>query len=294
MTTAVTDLDHAALQAACALAGFSSSSPRLLHRHATSIYLLESVPVVVRITAGDERWDRARTAVTVARWLSEQGFPATAPAEVDQPVEVDERTVTFWRYYPQEGRAAPSAEHLGALLRELHRLPAPPVVLQPYPPLQSLGEVLDSATSLGEVDRVWLRQRRTELLGAYQALESELGTGFVHGDAYPGNTLWDCERVILGDWDEVAHAPRELDLANTHRGARTGRPAAECEAFSVAYGWDVTRWSGYSVLREMRDLHTLAAYIRRSERGDSAAIEELRHRLRTLRQHDPEARWHQR
>lgn len=118
-----------------------------------------------------------------------------------------------------------------------------------------------------------------------------LGEGFIHGDAYPCNMLWDGDHAVLGDWDEVAHGPRELDLVNTHQGARFGRDLAERKAFTAAYGWDVTSWSGFPTLRAMRDLHTLAVYIERSDSGDALAATELQHRLTTLRHGDAMARW---
>ncbi|MEV4927880.1 phosphotransferase family protein [Streptomyces roseoverticillatus] len=66
----------------------------------------------------------------------------------------------------------------------------------------------------------------------------------MHGDAYPGNTLWDGESVRLGDWDEAATGPRELDLANTHQGARFGRTPAAIDAFTSAYGHSPWRLAG--------------------------------------------------
>lgn len=228
----------------------------------------------------------------IAEWLLSHNFPTVSPIEVDQPVEVDDRTVTFWRYYPQHHRPAPSAAHLGGLLRELHAIPeAPPVPLEPYQPLVSLGRELASTTSLDADDRNWLQRRRTDLVDAFQDFRSELGSGLIHGDAYPGNTLWDGDQVILGDWDEVAYGPRELDLTNTHQGARFGRSTIERDQFTAAYGWDVTNWPGYSLYCEIRDLHTLAAYLRRSEQ-DAVAAKELQYRVRTLRTADRAARWH--
>jgi len=289
VTTAATD--HAIVQAACTQAGLDSSTATPLHRHATSVWLLRDRGVVVRVDrSANQR--RAELAVTVTRWLLEQGFPAIEPLAVDQPVAIDGAVVTFWRYYPQNNRAAPGAGALGALLRRLHELPQPPVHLDDYVPLAHLGRALESDLSLPDEDRTWLANRRLQLLTAYGPLDSALGVGFIHGDAYPGNTLWDGQFVRLGDWDEVARGPRELDLVNTHQGARFGRSAEERQAFTDAYGWDVTTWPGYPILREMRDLHTLGAFSERAARGDDVAVAELRRRVATLRAGDANSRWH--
>jgi aminoglycoside phosphotransferase (APT) family kinase protein len=269
-----------------------SSSLSALHHHATAVYVLTSLDVVVRVSRGEDR-RHARSAIATASWLAEQDVPVTAPVRLDQPVEVEDVAVTFWRYYPQEpDRPRPGAGALGSILRQLHELPAPPLELPRYQPLTRLGAVLAGPTRLAEADHVWLDQRRQELLAQYSQLNSTLGEGFIHGDAYPGNTLWARDRVILGDWDEVATGPRELDLINTHQGARMGRSQAERDAFTAAYGWDVTTWDGYPTLRAMRDLHTLAAFIERGAAGDQAAADEVEHRIRTLRIGDTDARWH--
>ena len=68
--------------------------------------------------------------------------------------------------------------------------------------------------------------------------------------------------------------------------------AAERRAFTDAYGWDVTAWPGYPLLREMRDLHTLGAFIDRAARGDARASAELRHRVASLRTGDSVCLWH--
>jgi hypothetical protein len=289
VTTAVTD--DAILHAACARAGLDSSSAAPLHRHATSVWLLRDLDVVVRIDHSGNQ-GRADRAVTVTRWLVSQDFLATEPIDVDQPVDVDSTPVTFWRHYPQDGRPAPGAGALGALLRQLHVLPKPPVTLDDYEPLTHLGNALQADLPLPDDDRTWLAERRLQLLDAYDLLDSSLGVGFVHGDAYPGNTLWDGRLVRLGDWDEIARGPRELDLVNTHQGARFGRSAAERQAFTDAYGWDVTAWPGFPVLRDMRDLHTLGAFLERAAHGDQGAIAELRHRVDILRVGSSEVQWH--
>jgi aminoglycoside phosphotransferase len=291
MTTTTT---LAVLHEACSRTGLDASEAVPLHQHAATLYLFETERIVVRLNHdGDDR-RRARTVVELTRWLTQQDFPSVAPADVDQPLDVDDYTVTLWRYYPQNDRPKPTADHLGAMLRKLHGLSMPPVELSPYQPLKNLGDTVVTSTSLSDRDREWLLTRRTELLGEYQRLDFPLGYGWIHGDAYPGNTLWDGTRALLGDWDEVGTGPRELDLVNTHQGVRFGRPQAERDAFTAAYGYDVTAWPGFPVLREMRDLHTLGSYMRLADAGNGRAAIELGFRLDTLKRGDADAQWNAR
>jgi len=283
----------AVLHEACSRTGLDASDAVPLHQHAATLYLFETERIVVRLNHdGDDR-RRARTVVELTRWLTQQDFPSVAPADVDQPLDVDDYTVTLWRYYPQHDRPKPTADHLGAL-RKLHALPTPPIELSPYQPLKNLGDTVVTSTSLSARDREWLLTRRTELLGEYQRLDFPLGYGWIHGNAYPGNTLWDGTRALLGDWDEVGTGPRELDLVNTHQGARFGRPQAQRDAFTAAYGYDVTAWPGFPVLREMRDLHTLGSYMRLADDGNERAAIELGFRLDTLKRGDADAHWNAR
>lgn len=280
-----------AARSACSTVDLDSASLEVLHHHATPVYLLTALDVVVRVSRGEDR-QRAAHSVALAGWLAKRGVPVTEPAPVRQPVEVDDVAVTFWRYYPQSDRPKPGAAALGEILRRIHQLPTPPVDLPAYQPLTRLGAVLAHPSWLPADDHAWLAQRHQELLTQYAELPSALGVGFIHGDAYPGNTLWDRDRVILGDWDEAATGPRELDLVNTHQGARMGRSQAERDAFTAAYGWDVTTWAGWPTLRAMRDLHTLAAFIQRGNAGDQAAAAEVEYRVRTLRARASDARWY--
>jgi aminoglycoside phosphotransferase (APT) family kinase protein len=286
--------DDSILHVACTRVGLNPSAARLLHQHATGIWLLPADQTVARISRSSDDRGRIARAVTVTRWLAAQGFPVTMPADVDQPIEVNSACVTFWRYYPQGDRPTPGAAALGRLLRQLHELPQPPVTLDDYVPLVRLGNALTSNPPLADDDLAWLAEHRIRLVVAYRELHSQLGVGWIHGDAYPGNTLWNGEQVILGDWDEIARGPRELDLINTHQGVRMGRSDVERRAFTSAYGWDVTAWPGFLVLRQLRDLHTLGAYIERASHDDSIAIDELNHRIRTLRANDTTARWNAR
>jgi aminoglycoside phosphotransferase (APT) family kinase protein len=286
-----TSLEDAVLHDAVRAVGLTAQDARYLHHHATTVYLLPTEQVIARINRGNEADKAAERAVAITRWLCTHGFPATAPTDVEQPVHLGEHVVTFWRYYPQDQRTQPEPFHLGALLRKLHRLPPPPVALPIYQPLATFTDTVEASTSLPGDDRAWLLAESRALLDAYNQLDFPLGTGHIHGDAYPGNLLWNEHQALLADWDETAIGPRELDLANTYQGVRFGRTADQLRAFTEAYDYDVTAWAGFPTLRKMRDLHTLGSYIRLADSKNEHAAKQLRHRIKTLRQGDTSALW---
>jgi hypothetical protein len=279
------------LQQACQSIGLPADDAKPLRQHATNVYLLPAEQVVVRVAHSGSSAVTAERAVQVTSWLCAQGFPATEPINVPQPINTGEHTVTFWRYYPQGDRPTPEPWRLGALLRDLHQFPAPQITLPPYEPLARFASIVEHSTGLPPDDRIWLLDERQRLLDAYQRLDFPLGYGLIHGDAYPGNLLWRGSTAILGDWDELANGPRELDLANTHQGVRFGRSAEQLKQFSQAYGYNLTSWDGSPILFGLRDLHTLVSYVRLAERGDLAATAELRWRIDTLRAGQKTARW---
>ncbi|MGW2998722.1 phosphotransferase [Streptomyces sp. NPDC001155] len=255
------------------------------------MFLLADEGLVVRVSSASQR-QRLETAVSLTRWLVANNFPVTEPADIPQPVANDPYIVTFWHHYPQpEDGGPPPASRLGGLIRDLHSLPTPPIPLPPYQPLTAFKRAVEASTCLQPSQRDWLEARREELLDAYGGLDFPLGHGHIHGDAYPGNTLWGHRDVILGDWDEAAIGPREIDLANTFQGVRFGRTTAELDEFSLSYGYDVRQWHGLPVLCAIRDLHTLGSFIHRADRGDAAAWQQLSYRIETLRSLDGQARW---
>ncbi|MFE7130808.1 phosphotransferase [Streptomyces sp. NPDC057638] len=287
MTTMRTS-PHTAVHDARRQLGLPTGEVVPLRTHATDVYLLPEQHIVARVRPSAQADEAIRT-WALLRWLHDHGFPAAQP--VGEPVQSPDHIVTFWVHYPQPP-APPPASALGALLRELHSLPSPPVELPEYQPLTHLTDALNRSNAVAEDQRAWLTAAIEETLHAYRELDTPLGHGLVHGDAYPGNTLRDGTIVRLGDWDEAATGPRELDLANTIQGGfRFGRTQAEIDAFTHAYGHDPRTWPGLNVLIGMRDLHTLGAFIRRADRGDTHAARELHHRLHTLRTGHHTARW---
>ena len=289
---------------ACAQVGVPARHCRRLRHFANAVYLLEDVPLVIRVGYGDGAFDRAERAVVVANWLAQQGFPASEPAVVpidSQPVRPAapwEVAVTFWRYYPQPARASSvDFEVLGQVAGRLHGVnAAPPVSLPRFTPLHSIRQAVEHAlAAAGTIDQSglrWLSGRIDSLLDEYQHLEFPLGMGLIHADMYVGNLLWSAgrTRAVLGDWDSVCIGPREIDLAPAFTATRFGLEVASVDQFALTYGYDLRKWSGYPTLRAIREVSTLTALVRLAP-TDQPSANELRHRLTTLRASDSHAIW---
>src|SRR5215470_844701 len=284
--------DHrlAHLVAACRQAGLDPAGAVLLRYHVNAVYHLPHADAVARM-GPLKRLEQARRGVHVTRWLSARGFPATAPLDVEQAVQIDDYVVTFWRYYDHTRHHPPPSE-LARLLRQLHSFALPPYPLPTYEPLESFFDELNThgpnVLSVFEYD--FLHEQAQALRRAYADLVSVLGRGLIHGDARVGNMLWDADAVVLGDWDSVSLGPRELDPVITYQGTRYGRSQADLDDFSQAYGWDIRTWPGYTTLRDIRDLQTLSAPLRLAVDRPQVA-DELHHRIRGLRAKDYEQQW---
>ncbi len=288
-----------ALERACAERGLSPVGARLIHRYSNAVYLLPAEQAVARVTTGAAH--RAHAVHEVAGWLvNEAGVAATAPLRDVPPVAVDSSTtVSFWVYYPQpDTKASPTSTHLARTLRSLHAVTEVPFELEPWRPLVSLSAALhDPAAThnLSGNDLDWLQGRVEEVRAQVMALDSPLGHGLIHGDAWAGNLLWHSaagpDAVVLGDWDWVSVGPREVDLIPTwHAAIRYGRGNEWADAFANIYGYDLAAWSGFSTLLAMRDLVQLTGPLRRAgDRPEFAAV--LQQRLEGIRSGDVRATW---
>ncbi|MGH2881821.1 MAG: phosphotransferase [Solirubrobacteraceae bacterium] len=245
-------------------------------------------------TATAAQTDRAHKVVTVCRWLATHTGPSLTPADLPQPVFAAGAVATVWPYLPRSHPPTPAA--LGATLRDLHAITAPPPPLPAYQPLIRLREalVLDTARddpALTADQHAWLADHADRLQAEYQAVTSCLGTGLVHGDAHTENLLHDAtaDRWALIDFDHAAHGPRELDLLFTAPD-HFHEPAADRDAFTRAYGYNLLTWPGWQTMRDISEAHSLASYIRRAPTTPAAATE-LTRRLRSLRAADPTIVW---
>lgn len=285
----LSDSIRVSLHAAGQAVGLSVAGARALRTLGNAVVHLPAAHAIARVAVNRDALPAHQLAVRVTRWLTDQGYPATRPLDVEQPVLAEGHVVTFWPYLPQHG-PAPGAADLGRLVRELHAQPAPPFELPTPHPLASLHTALSREALLNADDKRWLATRCEELTDAYNRLDFRLPAGLIHGDAHLWNLLSDRDRILLGDWDHVCHGPREWDLIPIYQIVRFGVPASEQNAFAAAYGHDLTAWPGYATLKEVRDLYTLASYIRLAPTHPPVHAE-LEIRIRSLRHHTNE-RWH--
>lgn len=123
------------------------------------------------------------------------------------------------------------------------------------------------------------------------SLEWPLGHSLIHGDAWAGNLLWagstpGPDDVVFGDWDRVAHGPREVDLIPTwHAARRYGKGPHWTAQFIDQYGHDLAHWPGLPTLLAMRDLVQASGPLRRAPHSAPHA-RALRQRVDSLRTGD--------
>src|SRR5262249_23517297 len=154
----------------------------------------------------------------VARWLGGVSLPATRLADVgdiNQPIIIDNRPVTFWRLVRQ-APPRPSIVDLAPLLRQLHNLDVPGWLK--LPAFDPFGRVADrlavASRSVSAKDVEYLLQRLDELRTDYRGLTFPSQPGPVHGDAHPGNLIRSAGgEVLLLDFERFCFGPREWDLS---------------------------------------------------------------------------------
>ena len=270
----------------------SSEDAELIRLGENAIFRLHDKPLVVRIGRAPEKLPVVRQELCVARWLADRRVPVTCPYEgVTQPIVLDGHPVSVW-HLVVPGEPRPGVVDPAALLRQIHALGDCPCELQPLDPLATAVQRLHHAHALAEQDRKFLLERTSELRQAFRELTFALPQGFIHGDAHTGNLLGMAGRAVLSDFEAVAIGPREWDLtAIAMAQTRFGLPAATYRRFVDGYGFDVTTWSGYPVLRKMRELYMTAWLAQNLGHGPDVAAE-VNLRITSIRNGDTTSAWH--
>lgn len=272
------------LLAACAQAGSVPDKVEMLRLGDHAVFRVDGGRVVSRVGRHADRLPSVRREVAVAQWLAAQGYPAARlVTEAEQPVVVDGHPVTFWEGLA-DGEKYASTREMGELLRRLHGLEPPPFCLPDLRPFDKVEQRLRRAVIRAEI-RAYLTGLAGELAAEYEQLEFALPPGHLHGDFNVGNVLRDAEghpKVI--DLDGFATGPREWDLMQTamYYDSFGWHTAAEYADFAEGYGFDVRQWSGYTVLRSVREL-LMVTWLAQNAGTNPRAADEVEKRVETLR-----------
>ncbi len=276
---------HHELSAICDALRLDLSAARMLPSRSNAVFHLPAEGVVVRLSSANPTNERrVARIVTLTKWIADHGGPALAPTPHPQPVREAGTVATLWPYLPSP--SIPTARELGAAVRELHHLDPQPPVLPEHQPLARLHEALnlDAARDrpvLPTHTREWLLAHAARLQHSYDTTPTPLGRGLIHADVQPDNLLQDHDgRWLLIDWDRASHGPRELDLAFAVPDHFHESDTQRTE-FNIAYGYAVTAWAGWTLIRDLTELHSLASYIRRAV-TNPAASDELHRRVASL------------
>jgi hypothetical protein len=274
-----------ALEQACAAVGLDVGGARLLRLGSNAVYRLQA-PIVARISRPGTDLDLARRAVAVGRWLESADYPAVRVVDIDQPLIADGCVVSFWRAISDDGDRYASTPEIAAILARLHRLTAPEDLrLPPLDPFANAARRIGVNTWLTPDDRAFFTATLARLQNAYADLEFALPQGVIHGDASVGNVLLDRQSApVLIDLDGFTIGPREWDLVLTamYYDSFGWHTRQEYEDFALVYGYDITGWAGYPVLREIREF-VMVTWLIQKAAEDARSAAEATKRIAALR-----------
>jgi hypothetical protein len=234
--------------------GFDVHQPVNLRSTNNVVVWLSPSPVVAKISEG---YDRAGRKLAVVRELVELAAPVVPPVDlgVEQPVTIDNRVITFWRYEPQDDVLEPNAAQIAESLFRLH---SKLVSMRDRAAFPSFGEPLmtalrplerpDFAPDLAAVDRTLLRKT---LIDGIARLANMTGSEqVIHGSPHRSNILVvdavpkfiDFKTVELGplEWD-VAHL--EPEVADLYPGEFDHQVLALCRVM-VSAATSTWCWEG--------------------------------------------------
>lgn len=247
-------LDNA-LREVCKAIGADHRDARLLRLTNNAVYQLANEPVVVRIVASRALEHRVGKVVRLARWLQEHDVPAVRLLSgYEQPIRVDGYLATAWDFVPSADYR-PTGRHLAELLLKVHALPKPDIDLPNWAPLDAVRNRVGEAEALDPGDRDFLLARCDQVERKLAELEFGRPWRVVHGDAHLGNVIPSPAGPVLCDFDSSGIGPPEWDMIPVAVGVvRFGEPVDTYRQMVDTYGLDVTQWSGFQVLREVREL----------------------------------------
>jgi hypothetical protein len=302
------------LEAVCRAAGLPARNVALIKYTMNAVYHVDVH--VVRLARGSQARERADKLVTLMSGLEAAEAPVISLAGgIAQPVTSGDWVATIWNYVDTLPRI-PNPADLAEPLTRLHSLTGLSVLssslgLPPWDPVRKTLARLDATEALPEDQAIgterwaqqelgrdlydvtsWLRSWASQLRDQLADVDWILPSGPIHGDAHTGNLLLPANATgVLCDLDGFCHGPREWDLTPTAHGVtRFGRSRSQYQAFTAAYGLDITTWNGWPVLRGLRELQLVTSVLP-TLAGRPAVAQELAHRLRSLLIDDASTTW---
>jgi len=268
------------MREACRIVGLDAGDAALIRAGENTLYRLTG-GLVARVTRSGQIAS-AKKEVWVSHWLAQQGLPVVEAVPGLDATEVGGRAVTFWHELPPH-RPGTTVE-LAELLRLVHALPVPDFDLPSLAPFVRLRERITEAEQLDDGNRAWLLERLAGLERRYDALRPGLPWGAVHGDAWTGNVAVTAEGPVLLDLERFAFGPPEWDLTSVAVNYTTfgNVSAEEWTRFGERYGYDVTGWASFDLLRDIRELRKVTFAVQLAgQRPDIA--DQARYRIACLR-----------
>lgn len=249
--------------------------------------------VIARVAPPWASSANAQKQIRVARWLKDVGYPATRAVDVEQPIEAEGCAVTFWESVAPGTTYAPIGD-VARLIRQLHELPT--LADLDLPEIQPFGPIdgdLPAFDGLPQEEAEFLRGRIKWARATFPTLPFALPRGVIHGDANVGNVLVDLSgRPVLIDLDSFSTGPREWDLIQTALFAkRLGwHTWAEYDEFVRIYGYDLTEWSAFGELADMREIAMTSWLSRKATASESTRIEAVK-RIHDIRDGEERHGW---
>ncbi|KOX19802.1 aminoglycoside phosphotransferase [Saccharothrix sp. NRRL B-16348] len=271
------------LEAAAAKVGLDATTATVIRLGENHIYRLPG-GVVARVARVGQH-AAATNEVRIARWLEDGEVPAARVLhEVEQPVVVDGRPVTFWQELPPHEPG--TGIDVATVLRRFHALSPPNNFELPrLDPFVRIAERIRSASTLSNDDQRWMLTRLAEVRDAYGTLPPGLPRRVVHGDAWEGNVVRTHEGgLVLLDFERCSLGPPEWDLVSTAVShVTTGWiDSTKWTAYSNAYGFDVTTWHGFDILRDIRELRMTSMAAQVAATNPAQYADQAAHRLACL------------
>jgi hypothetical protein len=275
-----------------AQAGVDVRDAQLVKFTNNAVFRLPRAPVVVRIAGSQTMRHRVPKVLQVARWLESEGVPAVRLVhDIEQPLEIEGQLVTLWRRVEEVPGSRATGCELGAILRRVHTLPEPSFGLPPWKPFDEIRERLAEAEGIDGEDLEFLLARCDDIEAALAELEYVLEPGPIHGDAFPGNLIVSPAGIVCCDFDSTSTGPREWDLIPVAVGKlRFDYPGQTYAELTAAYRFDVMAWSGFPVLRQVRELKLVTSVVP-ILRSNPSILPQWRHRLDSFKRGDPDVKW---